>query len=81
MINQMCIISDSFSLVMDNYKLIKVIGSGSFGTVHLAESKKHEKQVVVKERLKRIIFSIILISLRASILLKSLKAHSGLGSR
>ena len=35
---------------MENYELIEEIGVGGFGHVHLAESKKDGKQVVVKEK-------------------------------
>ena len=35
---------------MKNYKLIKRIGAGGFGIVHLAESEKDGKQAVVKEK-------------------------------
>ena len=37
---------------MKNYSLIKRIGAGAFGSVHLAKSNEDEKQVVVKERFK-----------------------------
>ena len=35
---------------MDDYSIIKRLGAGGFGTVHLAESKKDKKQVAVKEK-------------------------------
>ena len=35
---------------MKNYSLIKRIGAGAFGSVHLAKSNEDGTQVVVKER-------------------------------
>ena len=35
---------------IDDYKLIEILGSGSFGTAHLAEKKKSGKKVVIKEK-------------------------------
>ena len=35
---------------MEDYSIIKRLGAGGFGTVHLAERNKDKKQVVVKER-------------------------------
>ena len=35
---------------MNNYTLIKGIGAGTFGSVHLAKRNEDDKQVVVKER-------------------------------
>ena len=40
---------------MKDYTLTKRIGAGSFGTVHLAECKEDGKQVVVKEKVSKII--------------------------
>ena len=34
---------------MNNYTVIKYLGSGSFGTVNLAENKDNKELVVIKE--------------------------------
>ena len=43
---------------MNNYTLIKRIGAGSFGTVHLAENNENGKKVVVKVERSKILVHI-----------------------
>ena len=43
---------------MNNYTLIKRIGAGTFGTVHLAENKENGNQVVVKGKGQNPIYAI-----------------------
>ena len=42
---------------MENYAIIKRLGAGGFGTVHLAESNEDKKQVVVKEKVQKLVYS------------------------
>ena len=44
------LVLDFLNSIMNNYSLIKRIGAGAFGSVHLAKSNKDGTQVVVKER-------------------------------
>lgn len=46
--NRSCSNSNDFRLSMDNYEVIRTVGSGSFGEVVLAKDKKSGEECAIK---------------------------------
>ena len=59
---------------MEDYDIIRQIGAGSFGTVHLAENKETGQKVVVKEKRSDILAQVgLFVGILRLLLISTLK--------